>query len=1019
MTVRDSLRSIGSWLRRNIIGPQVEVSKANLMAVFALFIIAIIALMIRLLPMMGFETMVRAFDPWYNFREVQYIIENGFQAWFGWYDTSTWVPIGRNIPRSSYPGIPFTTALMYLALQGVGIHIDLMTVAVLFPAIMGVFGVIAMYFLGVEVASKEIGLFAAFFMAIIPAYTQRTIAGFFDNEAIGIFAIILVLFFFMRALRKGSIASAIMGGLSMGYLAASWSVYIYMFQLFAIFALIMVLIRRYSRRLLLAYSGVVLTGMAIAVCVPRIGPDFPTSTTGLIPLGIFGLLMLIEFSQTFRLSEMSVPGVLERTSTRIRPYLAYIFGAMCALIVVGLGYMFQSGLIINLGTGATGGGILGNIAGKFYTVIDPLIRQNAFLLASVGEHLPAPWATFWYNLTFLVLLMPFGFYIAFRRERETDILLIIFALTALYFSGSMIRLVLLLSPAAAILGAYGLMMAIRPLRPIFWQRPILTRRRRRITPPASRSFATTAYLFIIVLLLASTFTSLQAVDQMGAPEITPGGRNPATQDPFSFRDYIEAFTWMRHHTPEDSVIVSWWDYGYWTRQVGNRSTVVDNATINKTQIGWVGRMFMETDPVEALRICQRFGVDYVFVHFGLGLNSYSGDEGKWQWMIRIAGEAFGDEVPHESVFWNETDGTYKAPYWQTLIYNMLWVNSTNVDPEVGNRRPRDVEGNPGPMPGFEIEPGGTIFRLFEPVYFSQVQFMKIFKCNYTYLESSLALGGASAYAVHQGASGIEDLSSVVVEVKNTGEHPLLLDSADIGYWDARNNRYSTDHFSNVWLTTTSGTLRLEPGETTMLHIRAQPYFTVGTDVNVTVNAARFRPALNATVTVPVRSAPAYELTPIPANSYAYANGTVHVEFENTGEGYLEIDKEATVEDTDIPLAGTSDRGRLLFTGERISFTLDTDLYGVSFGTGDTITVTVHYMSFLPTYSGLNVTISITVQATPIPSAPPPAEASNQQTAKLQSMQPSKISPPDYFVAPFPSLLCTESSSFFILRRYEP
>lgn len=993
-----------------------EISKANVMAAFALLVIAVIALMIRLLPMIGFETMVRAFDPWYNFREVEFIIENGFQAWFGWYDNTSWVPYGRNIPRSSYPGIPFTTAFMFLALQSVGIQIDLLTLAVLFPAIMGVLGVIAMYFLGVEVASKEIGLFASFFMAIIPAYTQRTIAGFFDNEAIGIVAIILVLFFFLRALRKGSIASAILGGLSLGYLSASWSVYLYMFQILAIFALLMILIRRYSRRLLLAYTGVVLTGMVIAVCIPRIGPDFPTSTTGLIPLGVFALLLLVEFSRSFRLSEINLPGAIEGFSTRIRPYLAYIFGAMCALIVVGLGYLFQSGLIINLGTATPSTGIFGSLAGKFYTVIDPLIRQNAFLLASVGEHLPAPWATFWYNLTFLVLLMPFGFYIAFRRERETDILLIIFALTALYFSGSMIRLVLLLAPAAAILGAYGLMMAIRPLRPIFWQRPILTRRRRRITPPASRSYATTAYLFLIILLLGATFTSLQAVDQMGAPEITPGGRD-ANQNPFDFRDYLEAFSWMRYHTPQDSIFVSWWDYGYWTREVGDRRTVVDNATINKTQIGWVGRMFLETDPVEALRICQRFGVDYVFVHFGLGRSSFSGDEGKWQWMIRIAGEVFGDEVPPESAFWNETEGWYKPAYWQTLIYNMLWVNSTAIGAD-GNR-PKDEEGNLGPMPGYTIEPGGTIFSLFEPVYFSQTQLMKIFKCNYTYLESSMTLGGASAYAVHQGETGIRDLSSVVVEVKNTGQHSFVIDSADIGYWDARNNRYSVDTFSNLWLTTTTGTLQVEPGETTMLHIRAQPFFTVGTDVNVTVKAAGFRPTLNATITVPVRSAPAYELSAITANSYAYANGTIYIELENTGEGYLEIDKEATIEDTDIPLEGTSDRGRLLFKGERIGFRLDAAAYGLSLSLGEIISVRVHYMSFLPTYSGLNVSFSLTVQATPSPSVPQSSVISDSQVERLQADLLPEITGPDYSIRPFPFTVFVESSAFFILRRYEP
>ncbi|MHA2427499.1 MAG: STT3 domain-containing protein, partial [Candidatus Hermodarchaeia archaeon] len=229
MSVRGALRSIWSFLRRYLHGPRMEISRANVIAAVALIIICIIALVLRLLPMIGFEILVRAFDPWYNLREVEYILQNGFSAWFGWYDTTTWVPGGRNIPRSSYPGIPFTAALMYLAIQGVGINVDLTTLAVVFPAVFGLCGILAIYALGVEVSSKEVGLFAAFFMAILPAYAQRTIAGFFDNETVGIFAILLTLFFFIRALRKGSLASAIMGGLALGYLSATWSVYLYIF----------------------------------------------------------------------------------------------------------------------------------------------------------------------------------------------------------------------------------------------------------------------------------------------------------------------------------------------------------------------------------------------------------------------------------------------------------------------------------------------------------------------------------------------------------------------------------------------------------------------------------------------------------------------------------------------------------------------------------------------------------------------------------------------------------------------
>ncbi|MFX1491841.1 MAG: STT3 domain-containing protein [Promethearchaeota archaeon] len=1021
MTIRDSLRSLYSFLRRYIHAPRMEISRANVLGAVALLVISIIALMIRLLPTIGFQLLVRAFDPWFNLRETQYIIENGFAAWFGWYDTTTWVPFGRNIPESAYPGIPFTTALIYLAFQAVGVPVDLITVAVLFPAFMGVMGVLAIYALGVEVSSKEVGLLAAFFMAVIPAYTQRTIAGFFDNEAIGIVAILLILFFFARALRKGSIASAILGGLSLGYLSASWSVYLYMFQILAIFALIMVLIRRYSRRLLLAYSGVVITGMAIAICVPRIGPDWPTSTTGLIPLGVFGILLLIELSRTYRLTELQFPSSFGALSNRLRPYFAYIFGAMCAFIVVGLGYLFQSGLFLSVATAQRGTGFLGDIAGKFYTVIDPLIRQNAFLLASVGEHLPAPWATFWFNLSLLVLLLPFGFYIAFRREREVDILLIIFALTALYFSGSMIRLALLLAPAAAILGAYGLLMAIRPFRPIFWQRPIMTRRRRRITPPTSRSFATVAYLFVIILLLSATITSIDMTNQMGSPEIIPASRDSRTGEILwgPAQDYLEAFSWMRHHTPPGSTMVSWWDYGYWTRQVGERRTVVDNATINKTQIAWVGRMFMETDPVEALRICRRWNVDYVFVHFGLGQPGLSGDEGKWQWMIRIAGEVFGDQVPSEDYFWNDTTGQYKAPYFQTMIYNMLWLNSSEVG--VADNRPVDeATEQPGQLPSQATEPGITIFSLFEPVYFSQIQMMKIYKCNYTWLDSGIEIGGASIYPHYNDTNLIEHFSSITLEVRNTGSYTVEVDSVGIEYWDWSAGEYRSDDIPQLFLTTNTGSLRIEPGENIILNAGANNYFTVGTDMNVTVNLVGYTPDLNASVTVPVRNPPAYNLTALATKSYAYDNGTIYVELENMGAGYLTVDKQGLVDDetfllSDAILTG----GRVLFAGEKLGVTINATALDLDLVAGEDVTVLFHYMSLMPTYAGLNVSITLPIQAAPSPPTPSGTSHQDQNTEETSLIIESTRCPLDYDPSLLFFVVFFESSSFFITRRYEP
>lgn len=1015
MTLRDIRRSIVTFLRRFIHRPRVEVTPANVISVVALAVTTLVAFLIRILPTIGFDILVREFDCWYNYQNTAYILQNGFGAWFSWVDMGAWVPYGRNVPISTYPAVAFTCALMYMGLAALGLHVDLMWLCVIYPPILGALGVLATYFLGKEVANKEVGLFAAFFMAVIPAYTQRTIAGFFDTENVGILATILTLYFFCRALRKGSVGSAVLGGLFMGYLCLGWSVFMYVFELLAIFALLMVLLRRYSRRLLIAYSGTVMGGLMFATYIPRTGPSFLYSTTGLIPMGILGLLILIELSRALRVTERRVPHGLMQRVARLRPYVPHLFGAMCALVVVGLGYLFQSGLVVQL-LSMQQGSFIGGIGGKFATVIDPLIRRSgAQLLASVGEHLPSPWATFWYNLGFLVLIVPFGFYAAFRRESETDLLLIVFTLTAIYFCGSMIRLALLLAPAAAIVGAYGLIVALTPFRTVFWQRPVLTRRRRRITPPTTRGFATITYICVLLLLLGTTVVSLDYVNRMGPAEIIPGNRDLASGDVgFVAHDYVETFSWMRTHTSPGSIVVSWWDYGYWIRAAGNRSSVADNGTINKTQIAWIGRMMMERNPLEALRIARRWHANYVLAHFGLNNAFFSGDENKWQWMIRIAGEVFGNEVPNEFLFWNDATGKPKAPLFETLLYNLLWVNASTYFSMIGGSTPTDY-----PEPDPTTNPAKLIFSMFRPVYASTVGLMKIYEINYTRLDSMMEIGGASAYALHNGTGTADSLSSVALEVKNTGLYPFNIETVSI-----KSPQYTQPSVvAATDMTTTSGTLRVEAGQTLVVNARVPLYYRIGSFINATVTASGFEPALNATTRLPVRAAPQYNLSAVLSQCYAYANGTIHVELANTGQGYCAIDNLAYINNNAISLVGKGDRGQLLFTGDRIAFNLnaaDTTPDKVTLEVGNSVTLRFHYMSRLTYYNGQNVTFALTVQPTPpTPTPSLQAEASSSATPAEAThiLQMPLVSQS----AALSSLVCfcPASSARFICRRYFP
>ena len=112
-------------------------------------------------------------------------------------------------------------------------------------------------------------------------------------------------------------------------------------------------------------------------------------------------------------------------------------------------------------------------------------------------------------------------------------------------------------------------------------------------------------------------------------------------------DWLETLEWIKLNTPEDAVIASWWDYGYWITTMSERNTIIDNATLETITIEKMANMFMGT-PEDGLTILNEMGADYVLVFIAaqkinantedqLYILGGGGDESKIPWFARIAG----------------------------------------------------------------------------------------------------------------------------------------------------------------------------------------------------------------------------------------------------------------------------------------------------------------------------------------------------------------------------------------------
>jgi len=632
-----------------------------------LLLIFTTALMMRLEPLFNAQPLVRAFDPWFQLKVTDYIADNGFSAFFTWYDYSTWVPFGRNMATSSYVGVPFTSAFFYFFLNGIGIQVDVLTVSIVLPAFMGALTAIVVFFLGRELSNNTVGLFAGLFTAFIPAFLQRTVAGFYDNECIGVFAIVLTTFFFMRGLKRGSMPSSLAAGLSLGYLLASWGAADFMLGLLSLYGFLMLVMGRYSRRLLSTFLITISLGLFIGSLVPRNGFDL-TGFTNLAPIGVAGLLALYEVW-------IRVAHYREATATAISPYTKPLLVGLITPVVGVIGYLIYVG-----GTQLTISPYSSNpflkIGAKFLTVINPFTRLDQRILASVAEHLPSPWGSFYNTLLVLIFFFPLGLYFLFNRSRDEDWLMILYGLTSVYFAGSMIRLSLILAPGVAVLAAVASYNILSPFAKVVTQKSVFERRRFRMSSSLTSEHALMAFAFVGLLLSVNLVLGVQYVSyQVGNPEFAQAPLASSGQS----TDWQTAMTYVRNVLPGTSIIASWWDYGYWINGASGKQTIVDNATMNSTQIAKMGYALMALNLTESLRMFKSWNTTHVLVYYGHRYSAFGGDDGKWPWMVRIAEDVFGSSVIDDATYLGENDETLEAFYSSTLYKLMVYGEPRNQE----------------------------------------------------------------------------------------------------------------------------------------------------------------------------------------------------------------------------------------------------------------------------------------------------------------------------------------------------
>lgn len=178
--------------------------------------------------------------------------------------------------------------------------------------------------------------------------------------------------------------------------------------------------------------------------------------------------------------------------------------------------------------------------------------------------------------------MVLGIYIAWKKRSKGTIFFACWFLFYLILSLFSRRILLFAAPAACLLSGVGLMFLWD------WVKAGRLRQLKRVS--------------MIVLLLLLLFVSFINAATIGA-------------DPVMSVDekWQDALTYIREETPQDSVIMTQWSWGYWILDLGQRKPLVDNGFYGypMDKLHDVGLVYAATDPAVVVQIMEKYGADYI------------------------------------------------------------------------------------------------------------------------------------------------------------------------------------------------------------------------------------------------------------------------------------------------------------------------------------------------------------------------------------------------------------------------
>ena len=614
----------------------------------------------------GYELM--EFDPFFNFRATEYLVENGVSEYFDWHDTLSWYPEGRNISATSQVMLHLTAAGSYQIFGG---NSSLYDFTILFPVIFSSLSIIVIFALVRLIGGTTAGLFAALFYSVSLPLVIRGMLGWFKSEPLGLFYGLLGVYLFLSGIKtenkKIAVSKIIGAGIILSFGLASWGGIQFFVIPIGVFILVLPFIRKDHNFLLWSIPLFVISFLGSVLFFERPGTSF------VFGLGGFALIVPTIFLIICIFIQKS-----SKQETKTRNGLILL----CSILIIG-----SIVLVANENSK-----FLPLPSFRYLNAINPFLTTENPLTDSVAEHATTTISQSFFFHSIWMIFAGLGIWFVLDKkikfihfEKDSIVFALIIGIVGVYIASAFVRLEVFASISIIILSSIGLSILTKGIFELMVENKL------------KKNLMKLSFLGLITLLLTIPLFFPENQNWVTVTKSPPTILNGGSGYNVATNDWKESLEWLKTSTPEDSVIAAWWDYGYWISTGSDRASLTDNATIDSKKIQKVAKTLIST-PDEAWTTFQEMGADYVLVFVAgqsfvnqNGQTLYTlnggGDESKKPWFIRIAGEPVEKYIHPDGssgtdYFWNETLLGKLFPF-STITY----INPSNPDQQSGTFQP--------------------------------------------------------------------------------------------------------------------------------------------------------------------------------------------------------------------------------------------------------------------------------------------------------------------------------------------